>query len=157
MKKNNLIISVLTLFFIFFYNISYSQNNLNLNGFYLESENGIEYQKFDDSNFSCKIDTNKVIGLENIISVKKQKAKYLHRKNLLITFDNDASKVLADISEKNIGKKFAFFYDNKLIMAPVIQSKITGGKVMITAGDDNTINSIYKVLKSDIKSRKKQK
>ncbi len=48
-----------------------------------------------------------------------------------IEFDEEGRKTFADITTKNIGKKFAVYLDGNIITAPVIQETIIEGKAVI--------------------------
>lgn len=47
-------------------------------------------------------------------------------------FNNVGSKIFADITRQNSGKRFAIVLDNKLLSAPVINEPITGGSGIIS-------------------------
>ena len=49
-----------------------------------------------------------------------------------LQFNDEGSKLFEDISGKNIGKPLAIYIDNVLLSAPVVQTKISGGKAQIT-------------------------
>lgn len=52
------------------------------------------------------------------------------------TFDSVGASKFADITQHNIGHRFAIVLDNKVISAPVIRSAIMGGSGQITGGFD---------------------
>lgn len=49
-----------------------------------------------------------------------------------LEFNDDGSKLFADITRANIGKPLAIFLDGKPISAPTIQQEITGGSAVIS-------------------------
>ena len=49
-----------------------------------------------------------------------------------ISFNDEGAKLFEDITERNVGQPLAIFLDGFLIEAPVVQTKITGGKAVIT-------------------------
>lgn len=49
-----------------------------------------------------------------------------------IEFDGEGSKIFEDLTERNIGKTVAIFINSELISAPAVQSKISGGKAVIS-------------------------
>lgn len=49
-----------------------------------------------------------------------------------LEFDEEGSRIFAELTEKNIGKPLAIFIDNILLSAPRVQEKIEGGKAQIT-------------------------
>lgn len=53
---------------------------------------------------------------------------------VLLSFDDEGTKLFAEITKKNLGKKVAIFLDNELQMAPTVQAEITNGQAVITGG-----------------------
>lgn len=51
---------------------------------------------------------------------------------VLLSFDNEGTKLFADISESHIGEVLAIFLDDVPISTPIIQDKIIDGKAQIT-------------------------
>jgi preprotein translocase subunit SecD len=49
-----------------------------------------------------------------------------------ISFNNDGTKLFADITKNNVGRELAIFLDGNLIEAPVIQTSIPDGKAIIS-------------------------
>ncbi|MCX6765343.1 MAG: protein translocase subunit SecD [Candidatus Nealsonbacteria bacterium] len=49
-----------------------------------------------------------------------------------LQFNDEGSKLFEDITGRNIGKPLAIYIDNVLLSAPVVQTKISGGKAQIT-------------------------
>lgn len=49
-----------------------------------------------------------------------------------LQFNDEGSKIFADLTSKNIGKSVAIYIDNSLLSAPVVQEEITGGRAQIT-------------------------
>lgn len=49
-----------------------------------------------------------------------------------LTFNSEGAKLFEEITERNIGKPLAIFLDNQLLQAPIVQTKISGGKAQIT-------------------------
>lgn len=49
-----------------------------------------------------------------------------------LTFNSDGAKLFEEITGRNIGKPLAIFLDNQLLQAPIVQTKISGGKAQIT-------------------------
>jgi len=50
----------------------------------------------------------------------------------MISFTPEGGKTFADATEKAVGQKMATVIDGEITSAPVINSKINGGKAMIT-------------------------
>jgi preprotein translocase subunit SecD len=51
-----------------------------------------------------------------------------------ITFDNEGANIFEKLSGSNIGRKMAIILDEKVTSAPVIESRIGGGRARITLG-----------------------
>src|SRR3989344_3244087 len=49
-----------------------------------------------------------------------------------LQFDAEGTKLFADITQRNIGKRVAIFLDNQIISAPTVQSAITDGQAVIS-------------------------
>lgn len=49
-----------------------------------------------------------------------------------LKFDDEGTKLFADITKRNIGKPVAIFLDNELLQAPTIQTEIPNGQAVIT-------------------------
>jgi len=51
---------------------------------------------------------------------------------VLLQFDDAGTKLFADITKRDLGKKVAIFLDGQLQMEPVVQSEISNGQAVIT-------------------------
>lgn len=49
-----------------------------------------------------------------------------------LKFDDEGTKLFADITKKNVGKRVAIYLDNEIISAPTVQNEITNGEAVIT-------------------------
>lgn len=49
-----------------------------------------------------------------------------------LQFDDEGTKLFAEITKKNLGKQLAIFLDNELQIAPTVQVEITNGQAVIT-------------------------
>lgn len=49
-----------------------------------------------------------------------------------LVFTSDGAQKFEQITKKNIGRQLAIFLDNELLMAPTVQTAITGGQAVIT-------------------------
>lgn len=49
-----------------------------------------------------------------------------------LKFDDEGTKLFADITKKNLGKRVAIYLDGQVISAPTVQSEITTGEAVIT-------------------------
>jgi preprotein translocase subunit SecD len=51
---------------------------------------------------------------------------------VLLEFNDEGTKLFADLTEKNVGKELAIYVDGIPLSAPVVQEKISGGKAQIS-------------------------
>lgn len=54
------------------------------------------------------------------------------RVEVLLNFNDEGSKLFADITERNVGKQVAVMLDGNIITAPTVNEKIVGGNAQIT-------------------------
>jgi preprotein translocase subunit SecD len=52
--------------------------------------------------------------------------------SISLEFDKEGAEIFEKLTERNVGKRLAIFIDKKLISAPVVREKISGGKAQIT-------------------------
>ena len=52
-----------------------------------------------------------------------------------LTLNDEGSRIFARVTGANIGKRLAIILDNKVFLAPTLQTKISGGKARITGMD----------------------
>ncbi len=52
--------------------------------------------------------------------------------SVLLHFNDEGTRLFAEITKGHIGERFAIFVDNQLVSAPVIQAEITNGQAQIT-------------------------
>lgn len=51
---------------------------------------------------------------------------------IALQFDDEGTRLFADITKRNVGKPVAIFLDGEIISAPTIQQEIVGGQAVIT-------------------------
>lgn len=56
--------------------------------------------------------------------------------NIVLKFDEEGSKLFAQITKENIGKTVAIFLDGQIISSPTVQGEIDGGEAVITGTFD---------------------
>ncbi len=78
--------------------------------------------KFIPSSLDGRYITSASMGFDNITG----------QTEVLLNFNDAGAKIFEKLTEKNIGKPIAVFLDNNLITAPIVNSKISGGKAQIT-------------------------
>lgn len=62
-----------------------------------------------------------------------------------LKFDDEGTKMFADITKKNLGKRVAIYLDSQIISAPTVQSEITNGEAVITG--NFTVDEAKKLVK----------
>ncbi len=102
--------------------------------------------KLPDKGATVDKDGNVTVNAENPLAnfeTTGLSGRYLKRANLefsqstrqaqvSITFNEEGSKLFADITKKNVGKTLAIFLDGAPISLPVIREEITGGTAQIS-------------------------
>jgi len=54
--------------------------------------------------------------------------------NVFIRFDARGARIFEKLTEENVQRKLAIVLDDKIMSAPVIQERISGGSAQITLG-----------------------
>lgn len=60
------------------------------------------------------------------------KSQGLSEPEVSLKFDDEGTKLFADITKKDIGKRIAIFLDGEVITAPTVQSEILNGEAVVT-------------------------
>jgi len=60
------------------------------------------------------------------------KTQGLSEPQVSLQFDDEGTKLFADLTKNNIGKRIAIYLDNQIISAPTVQAEITNGQAVIT-------------------------
>lgn len=94
-----------------------------------------------------------IITVKDFKNIKIYKNNYSNDLGLGIEFTEAGAEKWSAATEKSIGKKLAFILKNKLIFAPIINGKITGGFSAITGR--NTSKKDLKKLKKEIEAEMK--
>lgn len=156
MQKIVLIFSFFILIFsscnIFKNTVEGEYKRYDFNGIYPVVESGMEYQYYNDTG-KIWIDTSAVVRFEEFSEVKKKKSNSVQAYELLITMTDEAGERFEVFTKNNINKKAAFILNDKLIMAPVIATVITGNKVSVIAVDEKDIDEVILNHKSYKKSK----
>jgi len=70
---------------------------------------------------------------KNLKSASVQfKSQGLSEPEVSLKFDDEGTKLFADITKKNIGKRVAIYLDGEIITAPTVQSEILNGEAVVT-------------------------
>lgn len=68
------------------------------------------------------------------------------RPYITLEFKEDGTKIFENLTAKNIGKPLAILLDGKILSAPIVQEKISGGRAQITG--DFTLQKIKKLVRN---------
>ena len=60
------------------------------------------------------------------------KSQGLSEPEVSLKFDDEGTKLFAEITKKNIGKRVAIYLDGEIITAPTVQSEILNGEAVVT-------------------------
>ena len=72
---------------------------------------------------------------------------------LNIQLKDSSTLKFKEITTKNVGKRFAFVIDNKVIMAPVIRDPVTSGRMTVSGDKESNIKVMYKKLRMEMGKR----
>lgn len=79
---------------------------------------------------------NAVLSGQHIVLAESDYDRHYNTYLVSITFDDEGARRFSEITAENIGRQLAIILDGKVISAPTIQERITGGKAII-AGQFN--------------------
>ncbi len=83
---------------------------------------------------------------KNLASASVQfKSQGLSEPEVSLKFDDAGTKLFADITKRDIGKRIAIFLDGEIITAPTVQSEILNGEAVVTG--NYTINEANNLVK----------
>ncbi|MCX6761839.1 MAG: protein translocase subunit SecD [Candidatus Moranbacteria bacterium] len=60
------------------------------------------------------------------------KSQGLSEPEVSLKFDDDGTKLFADITKRDVGKRIAIFLDGEIITAPTVQTEILNGEAVVT-------------------------
>lgn len=126
----------------------FSHSNFKYNGIYkIDTINGVEFSFYNEPTKILKIDTVALIKINDFESLQKVKDKGYYGFNLQINLNDSATKVFADYTKNHINKQLAIILNDKLIIAPIIMSEISGGHLSITGTDEKLVDEIVNYYK----------
>lgn len=64
-----------------------------------------------------------------------------------LQFDQTAALTLEDVTGKNVGRRMALLVDGKIVIAPTIKERITGGHMTLMGPDAAATKTIYDRIK----------
>ena len=119
-----------------------------IGGLFELSETGKIYKSYNEVQ-SYRLDTISCISFQDFESAKKEKASY--NKNLyVLEFKlNQSGKIkFEEMTKRNVGKQICFVIKDKVIIAPLLNSAITDGKISLSGAQKNIIEEIIEYLKN---------
>lgn len=93
---------------------------------------------------SILVGNKPIISLDNVLEVQKSYDE-IGRPMPIVKLNKEAAKVFENFTRDNIGKKLAIIVNDKLLMAPIINDKIAGGKVQVSM--NSTEEEVDKLVK----------
>lgn len=117
------------------------------NGIYHAIESGFEYSLYVDSTEVYYIDTVAIVEFSDFEEVKKKKNKDIDGYELLITLNEEGKEKFAIATKEYIGDIFTIILQDKMISAPKVMSEISGGEILLTGADEETIDEIVEYFK----------
>lgn len=112
------------------------------NGLYSVITSGAKFYYYNDSTDFVFVDTNALIDVSEIKSMKKKKNKLTRSSELHIEFTEAGAEKFYKYTKDHIGDAVAIIFGDRLLSAPIIQQEIAGGKVVVTAYDTDFIDEI---------------
>ncbi len=80
----------------------------------------------------------------SVTGAKVKASEVTGRPEVVVTFDAEATRRFADLTEKNAGNKMAILVDGRVMSVPVIMERIPGGKMWITLQDSEVPQQLEK-------------
>lgn len=99
------------------------------NGFYIPADNGKLFKKHNDS---IRVHEEPLILFSDLEQVQKT-FDVLSKPSISIVLNDKATLIFKDHTAKNIGNKIVIIIKDSLVVAPIINSEITGGLVEISS------------------------
>ncbi|MFK7812541.1 MAG: hypothetical protein AB8B59_08605 [Maribacter sp.] len=133
MKKSNSI-SLTSILILIFSTIVFGQKNPfqaipidRTDGFYVTID-------YDSTSPEKEIELTAQPGLtvKHIKKVKTIISRYTSQPEIAIRFTKKGSIIFHQLTKENIGKPIAIVLDKKIVYLPIVQSEISGGRVVIS-------------------------
>ncbi len=112
-----------------------------------ESEITEGYEEMEMDGRKIYLNPKTEITQNDIDFVIKSHDDYTNSPIIMLEMNSVGAKKFAALTASNLQKMLAILVDNELLMAPIIQQEITGGKVQITGNfDDKKVEKLFKTL-----------
>jgi len=117
------------------------------NGFYASSEKGKLFKKKGEFTLdSLRVGEEPILGVSEVKSVDKT-YNVMGQPSVQMTLTENGRLLFKEHTANNIGKKVAIIVKNDLVMAPIINSEISGGKVEISGNfTQEEVDEMYSYL-----------
>jgi preprotein translocase subunit SecD len=106
-------------------------NDMLATGWYYVVDNDHRRQLEKDTIFYF-IDTTPIVAPKHFTTLEVTEDNW-HNAMLVIKFDKEGTKAWSNATAKYIGRRLALIIDNKLMIAPKVNSQITGGVSALNA------------------------
>ena len=125
---------------------SINPNLKEYSGIFGTSTTGAIY-KMPNEPKNYQIDTSNYLAFNELKLVDKSLGQVTGQPTLNLVFNDKGKKQLEDLTIKYLKQPLLFIVNNKLIMAPIVQEKISGGSVQISGHFTlEEIDAIYQQL-----------
>ena len=117
-----------------------------ISGIYELDEKGHVFSPTNKSKIYT-INTNSYISFNEIEKAKKTTKKSYNGPRLSIQLNDTGTKNFEQLTQNNLGNMLLLIYNNQLIMSPVVQQSVEGGKLEVTGISESLIDEILEFLK----------
>ena len=128
-------------------------------GFYLviaDTSKAEGFKLYNKDNYYF-LKTSPAVTMAQVDSVYKDFDRYFNGYILIFKFNEGATKIWYEVTQKNIGLKVGLVLDNKLINVATIVSPISGGVSSLTgAYSESEIDDFLRIFKEEIKVAKQK-
>lgn len=86
----------------------------------------------DAPELALELEEQPTLTLKHIKKVKTIIGNYTNRREIAIRLTKQGGEIFKELTKMNIGKPIAIVLDKKIVYAPLVQSEIDGGRVVIS-------------------------
>ena len=106
--------------------------------------------KLQNDTKTYRLDTTNALSFNYLESVNKNISNTIGHPTLTLTFNKVGTQKLTKLTTTHQKHPLLFVVNNQLLLAPIVQEKITGGRLQINGGFSmEEIDIIYKQLVAD--------
>lgn len=134
--------------------ITYNCDSTLPTGWYYVIENNGCKRELDRDTIDIMINPEPIVSVHNIIRMEIYKGQS-NDVGLMMQLDDIGTEKWLEATEKTIGKKLAFVFDNKVLHTPLVNSQITNGMTALNRGiySEEELESIKNSIQKDIENK----